>query len=139
MPPPLNTQTVVAFVWDFDKTLAPGYMQAPLFAHFGVDGSQFWREVNGLVDFYQAQGLKVSKDTAYLGHILSYVRDGHFRGLTNGLLRQLGADIELAPGMPDFMSRTREFVAETMAFARHDIKVEHYIESYLQLTGLVRG
>ena len=31
VPVPLYTQTVVAFLWDFDRTLIPGNQQDPLF------------------------------------------------------------------------------------------------------------
>lgn len=129
MPPPLNTQTVIAFIWDFDKTLTPGYMQDPLFAAFGVDRQQFWREVNSLVNYYQERGLQVSRDTAYLGHILSYVQDGPFAGLTNAKLRELGAQVPLAPGMPEFMARARNAVVDNERYRHHNITVEHYIVS----------
>lgn len=86
-------------------------------------------EVNGLVQRYRKQGLQVSKDTAYLGHILTYVRHGAFAGLTNQRLRELGADVPLAPGMPEFMQRTRALVAADQRYSHHGIKVEHYIVS----------
>ncbi|MFF9564360.1 HAD family hydrolase [Leifsonia sp. NPDC014704] len=120
---------MIAFIWDFDKTLTPGYMQEPLFEAYGVESRDFWVEVNSLVDHYAARGLLVSKDTAYLGHILSYVDGGPFSGLTNAKLRELGAKIPLAPGMPDLMDRMRRIVAEDERFAHHEIKVEHYIVS----------
>jgi len=41
-PSRLFLQNVIAIIWDFDKTLIPGYMQLPLFRHFGVDPHQFW-------------------------------------------------------------------------------------------------
>lgn len=107
MPPPLSLQNVIAFIWDFDKTLTPSYMQKPLFERYGVDEGTFWREVNGLQDFYGEFDLKVSKDTAYLEHTLQYVRDGKFHDLTNPLLVELGAEVPLNPGMPDFMQRPR--------------------------------
>lgn len=129
MPPSLNTQTIIAFIWDFDLTLTPGYMQGPLFEDYGVDPKEFWAEVNGLVDYYSQRGLKVSKDTAYLGHILSYVKDGHFSGLTNAKLRELGSRVKLAPGMPVFMAETKAFVQQNEAFKHAGISVEHYIVS----------
>jgi hypothetical protein len=44
-------QKVIAVIWDFDKTLISGYMQAPLFERFKVDEDRFWKEVNGLPTF----------------------------------------------------------------------------------------
>ena len=44
----LFSQTVIAMIWDFDKTLLPGYMQEPLFKHYGVDEKSFWAEVNAM-------------------------------------------------------------------------------------------
>jgi len=35
--PALRGTHVVTCVWDFDKTLCPGYMQTPLFKAYGVD------------------------------------------------------------------------------------------------------
>jgi hypothetical protein len=129
MPAPLNLQTVVAFIWDFDKTLTPSYMQTPLFDHYEVDQKDFWAEVNGLVDHYRDRGLQVSRDTAYLGHILTYARAGKFRGLTNEKLRELGALIPLVPGMPEFIERTHDRIRSDERFQRHGITVEHYIIS----------
>jgi hypothetical protein len=129
MPAALNLQTIIAFVWDFDKTISPSYMQTPLFDHYRIDQRAVWAEVNGLVAHYETRGLQVSKDTAYLGHILSYVRAGRFPGLTNEKLRELGALIPLAPGMPTFIQRTRERIRSNARFTHHGITVEHYIVS----------
>ncbi len=129
MPAPLNLQTVVAFVWDFDKTLSPSYMQTPLFDHYGVDQKEFWKEVNGLAGHYQDRGMKVSADTAYLGHILAYVKAGIFADLTNAKLRELGSHIDLAPGMPAFIQRTRDHIRSVERFRHNNITVEHYIVS----------
>ena len=38
----------IAIVWDFDKTLIPGYMQEPIFQKYHVNGDDFWKEVNAL-------------------------------------------------------------------------------------------
>lgn len=129
MPPAIYTQNVIALIWDFDKTLTHGYMQDPLFAEFGVDPKTFWDENNALADHYKTAGCRVSKDTVYLNHILSYVKHGVFKDLTNDKLRELGAAIQLAPGIPDFFDRTRTLVATNEAYQRHDIKVEHYVVS----------
>src|SRR5262245_20902426 len=129
MPRALYTQNVIAFIWDFDKTLIPGYMQDPLFQHYNVEKATFWSEVNNLAGYYSDRGLQVGKDSAYLNHILSYVRHGVFQDLTNNLLRDLGAKILLAPGIPQFMARTHQIVAEDPRYTRHEIQIEHYIVS----------
>lgn len=129
MPAPLHTQTVIAFIWDFDKTLIPSNMQDPIFAEYGVDPSDFWSEVDGLVDYYARNGVIIQKDTAYLGHLLTYVREGLFGDLSNRKLKELGALIEPVPGMPDFMSAVREHVSEVPEFVSEGVSVEHYIVS----------
>ena len=48
MPQPLFLQNIIACIWDFDKTLIPGYMQEPLFAHYKVEPKDFWQEVAAL-------------------------------------------------------------------------------------------
>ncbi|MCJ7725774.1 MAG: haloacid dehalogenase-like hydrolase [Acidimicrobiia bacterium] len=129
MPPPLYSQPTIAFIWDFDRTLIPSNQQDPLFEEYGVDANVFWREVEGLVDFYQARGIKVGRDGAYLLHILTYVKHGIFKGLTNAKLRKLGAGIDLAPGIPEFFEETRKRVAENKTFTAAGITVEHYTVS----------
>lgn len=126
---PLYTQTVIAFIWDFDRTLIPGYMQSPLFDSYEVDEGAFWAEVNGLVDYYGRFGIQVAPDTAYLNHLLTYVASGAIPELTNERLRELGSQITPSPGMPEFMLRTREYVATEQRFAHHSITVEHYVVS----------
>ena len=133
MPPPLYTQSIIALIWDFDKTLTHGYMQDPLFAEFNVNAKDFWDEVNSLSGYYgdpnwRGGPSRVGKDTIYLNHILTYVREGIFKDLTNEKLRELGARIELAPGLPDFFDRTREIVKDD-PYLKHDISIEHYVVS----------
>jgi len=83
MPQPFFLQNIIACIWDFDKTLIPGYMQEPLFAHYKVDPREFWREVAALPNYYRKSGLEmVASDTAYLNHILTYARQGVFKDLT---------------------------------------------------------
>jgi len=104
-------------------------MQDPLFAEFNVDPKTFWDESNALAEYYKAVGCRVSKDTVYLNHMLSYVKHGVFAGLTNNKLRELGAAIGLAPGIPEFFGRTRSLVASNENYQRHEIKVENYVVS----------
>jgi len=126
----LFLRTTIAIIWDFDTTLIPGYMQEPLFRRFGVDGSRFWKETNALSQFYRERGVtRVSKDTLYLNHILSYVKAGRFAGLNNRLLRELGREIEFYPGLPDYFPKIKDRIAGNPGFAKHQINVEHYVVS----------
>lgn len=129
MPVQIFTGNIIAVIWDFDKTLIPGYQQDPLFAHYGIDAKEFWDEVNGLVSFYNKHDIKVSTDTIYLNHILTYVSQGYFGDLTNSRLRQFGQELEFYDGMPEFMGRVDDAIAANPRFAAHDIAVEHYIVS----------
>ncbi|HSM01373.1 MAG TPA: HAD family hydrolase, partial [Acidimicrobiia bacterium] len=129
MPVPLFTQTVIAFLWDFDRTLIPGNQQEVLFEEYGVDETTFWREVEGLVDFHSMNGSLMARDAAYLLHILSYVEAGIFEGLTNAKLRELGGKLEPSPGMPDFLVAARERIASDPKLAAEGISVEHYVVS----------
>ena len=129
MPPTLYTQTVVAFIWDYDRTLIPSNQQDALFEAFNVDGRAFWREVDGLVDYYRAKGVGIARDTAYLNHILTYVDEGIFEGLNRARLFELGRSVEMSPGIPEFFEATRAHVASVPAFAREGITVEHYVVS----------
>jgi hypothetical protein len=124
------SQTVIAVVWDFDKTLIPGNMQTPLFARYGVDERAFWDEVDGLHDFYLAHGAhRVADDSLYLNHILEYVRAGAFKGLSNAVLHELGSELTFHPGMPDFLATLRDSIETDPTFERADITVEHYVVS----------
>ena len=129
MPGPFS-QTVIAVVWDFDKTLIPGNMQSPLFAHYGVDERAFWDEVDALAGFYLAHGARrVAEDALYLNHILEYVRDGAFAGLSNETLHELGAELTFHPGVPEFLDTLRRSVEDDPIFERADITLEHYVVS----------
>lgn len=129
MPVPLSTQPVIAFIWDFDRTLIPGNMQAPIFEEYDVDQGQFWDEVHALVDHHAARGELVSRHHAYLLHTLTYVRTGRFPALSNAKLRELGARIQPAPGIPELLAALRRRVADFPEFVREGIAVEHYVIS----------
>jgi hypothetical protein len=129
MPGPFS-QTVIAVVWDFDKTLIPGNMQTPLFEKYGVDERAFWDEVDGLRNFYFAHGARrVADDALYLNHILEYVRAGVFKGLSNAVLTELGAELAFHPGIPHFLGTLRATVEDDPTFQRADITLEHYVVS----------
>lgn len=134
----LHRQNIVACIWDFDKTLIPGYMQWPIFRRYGVDENRFWKEVNRLPEIYRARGQKVADDIAYLNHMLTYVRHGRFAGLNNRLLREMGTELNFYQGLPGFFRVLKEMVADDPVYKRYDIRLEHYIVS-TGLAEMVRG
>ncbi len=67
---------VIATVWDFDKTLIPGYMQEPIFNHFHYDGAIFWKKNNSEIEQYEAKGLTVNHDTYYLNKFIRTSQQG---------------------------------------------------------------
>lgn len=90
---------VIATIWDFDKTLINGYMQDPIFKAYGIDAKQFWNENNKRIEELRAQGLTVNADIYYLNQMISYVRNGKFKGLDNKRLTEYGKDQDFYPGV----------------------------------------
>lgn len=134
----IRTHHTLACIWDFDKTLTPGYMQTPLFREYGIDETAFWIEVNRLPEIYARQGIHVSKDTVYLNHLLSYVKNGPLKGLSNKKLRELGAQIPLCAGLPGMFDKLRAYAKKIGEAHNLDIDLEHYIVS-TGLAEMIRG
>ncbi len=134
----LHRAAIVACLWDFDKTLIDGYMQSPLFRHYGVEEKRFWEEVSALPGAYEGRGGKVQPDTAYLNHILTYTRAGLFNGLNNALLRELGGRLEFYPGLPGFFNELKALARSKPEYVKHGITLEHYIIS-TGLSEIIRG
>lgn len=126
---------IIAVIWDFDKTLIPGYMQEPIFKKFNVVEKTFWSEVNALPEKYaKEQGIEVNRDTIYLNHMLHYTKEGIFENLSNQMLFELGGQLEFFPGVEDFLVESVKQIKENSAYSEYDIKLEHYIVS----TGLAQ-
>lgn len=128
----LFPQTVIAIIWDFDKTLTPTYMQAPLFEHFkeaGVTVGGFFDEVKRLEAYYKNRDVAFLPDTLYLNRLLTYVQGGKLPGLNNRLLRELGGEIKFYPGMPEFLKAVKDIIENDPDFSQYEIKLEHYIVS----------
>ena len=134
----LFTQNIIACIWDFDKTLIPGYMQAPLFRRYGLDEANFWNETNKLAENCKKRGYHLSPEISYLNHLLTYVLAGPLAGLNNRILQECGATIEFYPGLPDFFGRAKAFVAEKPEYQKHEITLEHYIVS-TGIAPMIRG
>ena len=134
----LFTQNIIACVWDFDKTLIPDYMQAPLFRRYGIDESTFWAETNALAENYRKRGYSIAPEISYLNHLLTYVLAGKMPGLSNKVLRECGAEIKFYPGLPKFFENSRAWVKAKPEYAKHEIQLEHYVVS-TGLAEMVRG
>jgi hypothetical protein len=134
----LFTQNIIACVWDFDKTLIPAYMQAPLFRRYAVDEATFWAETNALVENYRKRGYHISPEISYLNHLLTYVRAGRMAGLSNQVLRECAAEIKFYPGLPGFLESSRAWVKAKPEYSKHEIHLEHYVVS-TGLAEMIRG
>jgi len=133
----LFSQNVIAVIWDFDKTLSPHYMQRPLFEAYSVDEEAFFAEVNRLPAYYARAGVRVQRDTCYLGHLIAYVRAGKLAGLTNARLRELGGQIQFYPGIPELFDGLAR-ILDVQEFSLGDIHLEHYVVSS-GLAEMIRG
>lgn len=133
-------QNVIALIWDFDKTLINDYMQAPIFKKYGVDGNQFWSEVNALEQQYKQinHNTRINPDTIYLNHFLTCVQQRIFPGLNNRLLYELGKELTFYEGLPDFFTNIQEMIANDQRYKLYNIKVEHYIVS-TGMAEMIRG
>jgi len=134
----LFTQNIIACIWDFDKTLIPAYMQAPLFRRFGVNEASFWTETNALAEHYKRRGYTISPEISYLNHLLTYVRAGQMAGLNNQILRECGGEIKFYPGLPGFFESSRAWVRAKPEYQKHELSLEHYIVS-TGLAEMIRG
>ena len=138
MSPAYFAQNKIAIIWDFDKTLIPGYMQQPIFEEYEIDEPNFWREVNTMAERYKQRGYTVSGESVYLNHILTYVRAGRMPGLNNRRLRELGSRIAFYSGLPEFFEVLRNETRARPEYLKHDIQLEHYIVS-TGIAEMIRG
>lgn len=131
-------QNIIAVIWDFDKTLIPGYMQDPLFKDYNIDAKEFWKEVNALPGEYEKKGIRTSKDTIYLNHIITCVNQGIFKGLNNKKLNEYGKSLKFYPGVPGIFKELKSVVESEHKYDTFSIKVEHYIVS-TGLSEIIKG
>ncbi len=114
-------QNIVALVYDYDQTLSPSYMQDDvLFPEFGIDGGQFWKGCNRLVNEEKWDG-----ELAYMKCLLDYL--GMDR-VTNRRLEELGAGLRFYPGVPELFWE----LPRSVLTADHEaagIRIEHYVLS----------
>lgn len=122
--------TIIAVVWDFDKTLVDGYMEDPIFEDYGVDANEFWEETSLLAAKLSAeQNVMVNRDTYYLNRFISYAKKGIFKGLDNKKLMEYGKVLNFYPGAVEIFSDLRNLIENDPKYSENDIHVEHYIVS----------
>ena len=131
-------QTTIAVIWDFDETLIPGSMQAPIFKEYNIDENNFWKEVNGLSEYYDRIGTKINQSSAYLNHMLTYVKHDKLPGLSNAKLEKLGEQIEFYDGVDELFQKLKTQVLTDNAFQKHEINVELYVVS-AGLNRMIKG
>ena len=125
---------IVATVWDFDKTLVPGYMQDPIFAQWGIDGNEFWGKVESRIKELKSEGIDVNKDTYYLNELIREARKGgSLDGLNNEVLEKLGAKLGFFDGATELFKEITQ-MENIGVYKNHGIRFENYIVS----TGLKR-
>lgn len=86
----------------------------------------------------ESRGQKVSHEAFYLNVLPHHVRNGHMGSLDNAMLHELGAGLELFPGVANFFKCSKARVRDSGAYRTFDIKLKHYIVS-TSLTGMIKG
>jgi hypothetical protein len=126
----MNTYgTIIACIWDFDRTLIPGYMQAPLFREYGIDELLFWKEIDELPSKLRKKDIHLSETFAYLNYVLELVRIGRLPGLSKEKLMRYGQQLTFFPGIPEIFSILKEDVENNESYRSKGITLEHYIVS----------
>ena len=93
MPQGLFTQNRIALIGILTKRSFRAICSSP-YSSATTSTKPVLEETNALADHYTKRGYSVSGEILYLNHLLTYVRNGKLKGLNNGILRELGAEIE---------------------------------------------
>ena len=114
----MKEKTVIALLYDFDKTLCTQDMQNYSFIpSLGMAPGDFWREANGFGAEHQMDGI--------LAYMYTMVRKAKEKNvpLTRESLRKCGRSIAFFPGVPDWFERINRY-GESLG-----VQVEHYVIS----------
>ena len=120
-------QPIVAFLYDFDKTLCTTDMQDYAFIpSLGMTPAEFWAEANGFGQRNRMDGI--------LAYMYTMLREAARRNrpFTRADLVEKGRSIVLFPGVEDWFRRINAFGAG------QGVQVEHYIISSV-LRELIEG
>ena len=109
---------IIAFLYDFDKTLCTTDMQNYAFIPgLGMTPAEFWAEANGFGRRHRMDGV-----LAYM-YIMLREAERRARPFTRADLVEKGRGIELFPGVEDWFGRINAFGAA------QGVQVEHYVIS----------
>ena len=114
----MKQQPIVAFLYDFDKTLCTTDMQDYAFIpSLGMTPAEFWAEANGFGQRNRMDGI--------LAYMYTMIREAERRDrpFTRADLVEKGRSIVLFPGVADWFRRINDFGAS------QGVQVEHYIIS----------
>ena len=92
----MNNKNTAAWLWN-DCHAA---------AIYGIDPTEFWKEVNAKPTEYEKDGIRVNKDTYYLNHFIKCAHDGTLKGLNNKKLRAYGEKQKFYKGIPEIFEKT---------------------------------
>lgn len=111
-------KTIVALIYDFDKTLCDKDMQEYSFIpSLGLDIKEFWNKTNEIT-----LNNKMDKILAYMYMMVNESKKNH-RFITKEYLNSLGKDINFFPGITTWFERINEY-GKTL-----NLEIEHYIVS----------
>ena len=114
----MNQTPIVAFLYDFDKTLCTTDMQNYAFIpSLGMTPAEFWAEANGFGRSNRMDGI--------LAYMYTMIREAERRRrpFTRSDLVEKGRDIVLFPGVESWFRRNNDFGR------RQGVQVEHYVIS----------
>ena len=109
---------IVALIYDFDGTLAPGNMQEYSFINaVGMGKEEFWGETHKMSQGQDADGILI--------YMLFMLQEAKKKGLsiTRESLRQFGKDIHFFKGVESWFQRINKIGL------KEGVIVEHYINS----------
>lgn len=113
-----NDLTLVAFIYDFDKTLCDKDMQEYSFIPaLGMDSEHFWNKTTELINKE-----KMDKILGYMYMMLKEAKENEL-SINKNYLNSLGKDINFFPGVLTWFERVNEYGKKI------GLKVEHYIVS----------
>ena len=114
----MKQQPIIAFLYDFDKTLCTTDMEDYAFIpSLGMTPREFWSLANGFGHANRMDGI--------LAYMYTMIQESEKRHLpfTRESLREMGRDIVLFPGVKDWFRRINAFGAS------QGVQVEHYVIS----------